>query len=195
MKATDRAFATGFIRALISKDVTPDDLREIIADIERERPRYWRAVPSTMLKSELQESPRDAELETAIDQLNAALEGSNAVLDEQAVRAVASWPAQMRDARLPSAGETIVREHAGKEYHVTMLESGFLHDGEEYGSLSAIAKKITGAKACNGYVFFGLTEPRRSPDNDPPVYRPGVAGNACGAGDECGRAGCEECQK
>lgn len=201
MKATDRAFATGFIRALISKDVTPDDLREIIADIEREKPRYWRAVPAATIKSELQDAPHDPEapLETAIDQLHTALEGSGMELEEQEVRKVASWPAQIagvgRDVRLPAVGETIVREHAGKEYHVTMLESGFLHDGEEYGSLSAIAKKITGAKACNGYVFFGLTEPRRSPDNDPPVYRPGVAGNACGAGDECGRAGCEECQK
>lgn len=174
-KATDRAFATGFIRALITKDLTCADLHEIVSEIERERPRYWRAVPSEAIKSELQEAPHDPEaaLDTAIEQLHEALDGTGMELDEQALRKVASWPAQMagagRDPRLPAVGETIVKEHAGKEYHVTMLESGFLHDGEEYGSLSAIGKKITGAKACNGYVFFGLTEPRRAPDNDPPV--------------------------
>jgi hypothetical protein len=137
------------------------EVRSLVDELERAKPQYTRdvvIVPPEVAKALLGEENPSLEriAEAVVD-----------TADERAERYARQ--SGDRDARLPAIGETIVKEHAGKEYHVTMLESGFLHDGEEYGSLSAIAKKITGAKACNGYVFFGLTEPRRAPDNDPPV--------------------------
>ena len=46
------------------------------------------------------------------------------------------------------------REHGGNVHEVTVLGDGFQYGGETYGSLSTIAKVITG-KIWNGYVFFG----------------------------------------
>lgn len=62
-----------------------------------------------------------------------------------------------RDSRLPAAGTVLVRPYKGKDYKVTVLEQGFRWDGEEYRSLSALAAKITGAKAINGFLWFHLT--------------------------------------
>lgn len=61
-----------------------------------------------------------------------------------------------RDGRLPDVGTVLVREHAGLTHEVEVLESGFRYSGRRYGSLSAIAKEITGT-AWNGFLFFGLT--------------------------------------
>ncbi len=52
-------------------------------------------------------------------------------------------------------GTRLVREWHGKPYQVNVTDSGFEWDGDEYSSLSAIAKAITGAK-WSGPRFFGL---------------------------------------
>lgn len=52
-------------------------------------------------------------------------------------------------------GSHLVREWHGKPYQVMVTDKGFEWDGEEYTSLSAIAKAITGAK-WSGPRFFGL---------------------------------------
>ncbi len=52
-------------------------------------------------------------------------------------------------------GTQYVREWNGRTYQVEVLEQGFRMDGREYGSLTAIAKKITGAN-WSGPRFFGL---------------------------------------
>lgn len=57
------------------------------------------------------------------------------------------------------AGVTLVREWNGRTYQVNVLEHGFCMDGKIYTSLTAIAKKITGAK-WSGPRFFGLTGKR-----------------------------------
>ncbi len=45
---------------------------------------------------------------------------------------------------------------AGRSWaHV--LEDGFEYNGKSYGSLSAIAHRVTGTR-WNGYVFFGLRQ-------------------------------------
>jgi len=54
---------------------------------------------------------------------------------------------------LKTAGTTLIREYQGKTYSVTVLDKGFLYDGREYRSLSAIANKITGSH-CSGKRFF-----------------------------------------
>jgi hypothetical protein len=53
------------------------------------------------------------------------------------------------------AGTHLVREWNGRTYQVEALEKGFRLDGKTYRSLSAIAKKITGAH-WSGPRFFGL---------------------------------------
>jgi hypothetical protein len=55
-----------------------------------------------------------------------------------------------------AAGVHLVREWNGRTYQVEVLEIGFRMDGREYASLTAIAKKITGANWF-GPRFFGLT--------------------------------------
>lgn len=52
-------------------------------------------------------------------------------------------------------GNHLVREWNGRTYQVEVVESGFVFDGKTYASLSAIAKKITGAH-WSGPRFFGL---------------------------------------
>ncbi len=65
-----------------------------------------------------------------------------------------------RDRRLPSPGTVLVRKYKGKVLQVTVLEKGFLHGGETYRSLSAVARAITGSR-WSGHVFFGLAPRRR----------------------------------
>lgn len=60
-----------------------------------------------------------------------------------------------RDPRLPAPGTVILREYKGTEYRVEVLEDGFLYDRERYGSLSKVAKAVTGTH-WNGFLFFSL---------------------------------------
>ena len=69
---------------------------------------------------------------------------------EGTVRATASAPSS---ALRP--GTHLVREWNGRSYQVEVLEDGFRMDGRHYRSLSAIARKITGAH-WSGPRFFGL---------------------------------------
>lgn len=52
-------------------------------------------------------------------------------------------------------GSKLVREWHGRTWTVEVTEGGFLMAGERYVSLSAIARKITGAR-WSGPRFFGL---------------------------------------
>jgi hypothetical protein len=61
------------------------------------------------------------------------------------------------DSRLPMAGSIIVKQHRGKTLVVRVLDEGFEYDARRFGSLSAIAKEITGTK-WNGFLFFGLAK-------------------------------------
>ena len=62
-----------------------------------------------------------------------------------------------RDPRLPAVGTELKREFNGKAYVVAIGESAFTYKGNEYRSLSAIAKQITGTQ-WNGFLFFGLVQ-------------------------------------
>ena len=64
--------------------------------------------------------------------------------------------ASPRDSRLPAPGTAIRRQYKGRTLVVKVLDTGFEFEGERYRSLSAIAKKVTGAN-WNGMHFFGLT--------------------------------------
>lgn len=65
------------------------------------------------------------------------------------------------DAGRLRAGTVLVRDWGGKRYVVTATEEGFLLDGQTFGSLSAVASAITGAK-WSGPRFFELTKTEES---------------------------------
>jgi len=55
------------------------------------------------------------------------------------------------------AGAMLVREWKGKLERVMILEEGFAWNGQTFGSLSQIAKAMTGTN-WNGHRFFGLRQ-------------------------------------
>ena len=60
-----------------------------------------------------------------------------------------------QDHRLPMPGAIITRRYKGETIEVRVLPHGFEYDGEVYRTLSAVARKVTGAH-WNGYHFFKL---------------------------------------
>jgi hypothetical protein len=54
-------------------------------------------------------------------------------------------------------GVTLVREWNGRTFHVQVLVKGYLFENKVWGSLSEIARAITGAR-WNGPKFFGLRQ-------------------------------------
>ena len=59
------------------------------------------------------------------------------------------------------AGTTLVRQWRGHAHTVLVREDGFEYEGRHYGSLTVIAKRITGAH-WSGPRFFGLTKRARA---------------------------------
>jgi hypothetical protein len=55
----------------------------------------------------------------------------------------------------PRLGTVLEREWRGATYRVVATADGYQWDGRAFGSLSAVAQAITGAK-WNGKLFFGL---------------------------------------
>jgi hypothetical protein len=66
-----------------------------------------------------------------------------------------------RDPRLPPAGTTLERLWGNAVHQVTVGDRSFAYQGLEYGSLSAVAKAITGEPTMNGFAFFGLDRRQR----------------------------------
>lgn len=62
-----------------------------------------------------------------------------------------------QDRRLPAVGVRLSRVFRGRTIEVTVLADGFAYDGRQYGSLSAVAREVTGTR-WNGLLFFGLTQ-------------------------------------
>ena len=59
------------------------------------------------------------------------------------------------------AGALLVREWKGRLERVMILEEGFAWNGQTFGSLSQIAKAMTGT-TWNGHRFFGLRQGKDS---------------------------------
>ena len=66
-----------------------------------------------------------------------------------------------RDQRLPPPGTLLTRRLDNRQIVVKVLEAGFEFETRRYGSLSAIAREVTGTR-WNGLLFFGLAERRRA---------------------------------
>jgi len=56
-----------------------------------------------------------------------------------------------------TAGMRLARDWAGQRHEVVVIESGVVYEGVTYGSLSAVARHITGMN-WNGPRFFGLRQ-------------------------------------
>jgi len=72
-----------------------------------------------------------------------------------ASRSAVTRGASTRDGIRLKPGALLVREWRGRLERVMVLETGFAWKGETYGSLSHIAKAMTGTN-WNGHRFFGL---------------------------------------
>lgn len=70
------------------------------------------------------------------------------------LRRVATSP-EKRPARQPRAGAQLVREWNGVPHIVDIVDGGYVYQEKAYGSLTAIAFEITGAR-WSGPRFFGL---------------------------------------
>lgn len=57
-------------------------------------------------------------------------------------------------------GSSLIKEWRGVRHEVRVLEEGFSYQGERFGSLSEVARRITGTK-WNGHLYFGLKARRR----------------------------------
>ncbi len=58
---------------------------------------------------------------------------------------------------IPMIGTKIMKNYKGKTHEILVVNDGFAYEGAVYGSLSAIAQKITGTK-WNGLKFFNIKE-------------------------------------
>jgi hypothetical protein len=77
-------------------------------------------------------------------------------VDMRALRSIANGKrSALRVTPDLSAGTHLVREWNGRTYQVEVNQSSFVMDGKNYRSLTAIAKRITGAN-WSGPRFFGL---------------------------------------
>jgi hypothetical protein len=56
-------------------------------------------------------------------------------------------------------GTTLLREWHGVQHRLTVVENGIQFGGDQYGSLSEVARKITGTRR-SGPLFFGRKSPR-----------------------------------
>lgn len=59
--------------------------------------------------------------------------------------------------QIVDVGARLAREWQGQLHEVNVMQAGYLHRGQTYKSLSAVARVITGAR-WNGPRFFGLRD-------------------------------------
>ena len=87
---------------------------------------------------------------------------------------------QTRDGVGLRAGALLVREWNGKLERVMVLEEGFAWNGRTFGSLSQIARAMTGTN-WNGHRFFGLRQGKTVVAGEASKRRKGRAGTAATA--------------
>ncbi len=74
-------------------------------------------------------------------------------------RVAAKATPKAHDDTRPPVGTRLTRMFKGKEIVVTVTADGFKYEGETFGSISAVARHITGYMI-SGPVFFKLVEPK-----------------------------------
>jgi hypothetical protein len=73
-------------------------------------------------------------------------------------------PMRIAQLRQHGSGTVLVREWRGISHRVTLVEQGALYGGKHYGSLSEVARVITGTR-WSGPLFFGLRSPAKGVSN------------------------------
>lgn len=58
--------------------------------------------------------------------------------------------------RRPSPGTVLTRRYKGRTIAVTVRDGGFEYEEQMFGSLTAVAKAVTGGSHQSGNAFFGL---------------------------------------
>ena len=86
-------------------------------------------------------------------ELQCRLLGGIPAKTDRALRQIAGGKAPAGTAK---PGSHLIREWNGRTYQVEVTGQGYVMDGKTYRSLSAIARRITGAQ-WSGPRFFGLT--------------------------------------
>lgn len=78
----------------------------------------------------------------------------NPRLEKRLSEALRQWSAKAASAKL-KPGTLLIREWNGERHEVLVTEEGYLHQGQLYKSLSAVARAIT-HMVWSGPQFFGL---------------------------------------
>lgn len=144
----------------------PEALKRLWADTGRP------PLPKFMRRAMILRAVAHALQEDALGGLDAATQKRLDRLVRQVVPAGGRVP---RPALRIKPGTRFIREWQGRAYTVTAEPNGFLWEGRRYGSLSAIARAITGTR-WSGPVFFGLKRPAAS---NPPSPRRRAASPQC----------------
>lgn len=76
--------------------------------------------------------------------------------DDSISRVVSTVLKPPMDRRIPEPGAALVKTYKGQTIRVVVRRSGFEFNGEQYKSLTAIARIVTGQRSINGYQFFNL---------------------------------------
>jgi hypothetical protein len=71
-------------------------------------------------------------------------------------------PADLNSRGQLKTGTVLVREHAGVNHHVMVVQEGYCWNGQTFSSLSQVATTITGTR-WNGPRFFGLPSGKAAP--------------------------------
>jgi hypothetical protein len=133
------------------------DLRGLALQTDRELRDNWRSLygaepPKKIYRSMLIQGVGYRMQENAIGGLKAS---TRRLLMRAAEDAAAGRNLRVISNRIAKPGTVLVREWGGVTNQVTVQEHGMLFRGKRYGSLSEIARVITGAH-WSGPLFFGL---------------------------------------
>lgn len=82
-------------------------------------------------------------------------------LEGRTARAMSLSNVDVANAARPGLGTRLVRIWRGERHEVHVTERGYLWRGRRFGSLSGVARAITGVSR-NGPKFFGLRDQKRS---------------------------------
>ena len=77
---------------------------------------------------------------------------------ERVAADLSSHRARISKTRKAAPGTLLIREWRGKAHQVTVHDDGVVYRGKRYGSLSEVARLITGTR-WSGPLFFGLRKP------------------------------------
>ncbi len=130
---------------VLAKELTVIERLDRPACVERWRDAFGRSPPKHL-------SPRFM-TRVLIWEVQTRLIGGGTAKTDRALKQIA---AGKPPPSTPKPGPHLVREWNGRTYQVEVTGDGYVMDGKTYRSLSAIARRITGAQ-WSGPRFFGLT--------------------------------------